>query len=121
MGYKTEFLAVRPVSSSKALALGREGTTLCGQRIALPFLLDVGYFFLCVVYLTTVFKSCGNSEFGEDVCLQHNPPHYNQNKDPDTHAATSFLSFILFQYTAPSRPDQYSSRLHRSSSRETAV
>ena len=27
MGYKTEFLAVRPVSSSKALALGREGTT----------------------------------------------------------------------------------------------
>jgi len=92
------------------------------KGIDLPFLLDVGYFFLCIVYLTTVFESGGNSEFGEDVCLQDNPPHDDQNKDPDTHTASSFLSFILFQRTAPSRPiDQYSARLHRSSSRKTPV
>lgn len=75
--------------------------SLAAKVMVLALLLDVGYFLLCVVYLTTVFKSCGNSEFGEDVCLQDNPPHYNQNKDPDTHAAPSFLSFILFQCTSP--------------------
>ena len=39
------------------------------KGIALALLLYIGYFFLCVVYLTTVLHSCGNSEFGEDVCL----------------------------------------------------
>lgn len=57
-----------------------------------------------VAQLATVFQSGGNPEFGKDIRLQHDPSYNDQNNDPDTHVAPSFLCFTLFQISASPNP-----------------